>query len=310
MTKLLDLDPANPVNFSLSDQTGHFLDYEKMPLGRMHNVVVNEELGYAAALGSAPRFNHSCAAGLVWIDLSDPSNPTSPGCAGEDGYVHDAQCVVYHGPDSRYEGKDICFGYNEDTLTIYDATVKTGVNQSTIISKLSYVGASYTHQGWFIDQDYHQYILLDDEYDEYEYAVPDGYPVTYIIDVSNLEDPKQSGIYKSKHYGIDHNQYIFDGLAYQSNYGIGLTVLDVSGIPDDPTGGNVEEVAGFDIYPEDDHLPEGGVLDFVGTWSHYAGFPSGHIVINTIERGVFVTKLSGFEGRARGKRHAAPRRLR
>lgn len=142
MKKLLDLDPANPVNFTLEDQTGHFLNYDYMPRGRLHNLVVHEELNYAAALGSAPRYNHSCASGMVWIDLTDPSNPTSPGCAGQDGYVHDAQCVVYHGPDTRYEGTDVCFGYNEDTLTIYDATIKTGVNQSTTISKLSYAGAT------------------------------------------------------------------------------------------------------------------------------------------------------------------------
>lgn len=147
MTKLLNLDPAHPKNFTLAEQTGHFLDYNMLPWGRLHNVVVNEELGYAAALGGTPRYNSSCASGLVYIDLKDPSNPTSPGCAGQDGYVHDAQCVVYRGPDTRYYGRDICYGYNEDTLTIYDATDKEGFNSSTVLSKLSYVGATYTHQG-------------------------------------------------------------------------------------------------------------------------------------------------------------------
>ena len=68
------------------------------------------DLGYAAALGSAPRVSlepNACASGLVWIDLADPSNPTSPGCAGNDGYVHDAQCVIYHGPDERYEDQGV-----------------------------------------------------------------------------------------------------------------------------------------------------------------------------------------------------------
>jgi len=68
-----------------------------------------------------------------------------------------------------------------------------------------------------------------------------------------------------------------------SNYGAGIRVLDVSSVPSDPTGGSVEEVAFFDIYPEDDHLPNGGIIDFVGTWSHYANFPSGYILVNTIE---------------------------
>ena len=35
------------------------------------------------------------------IDVSDPTNPQFSGCYGGDGYTHDAQCVIYHGPDSR-----------------------------------------------------------------------------------------------------------------------------------------------------------------------------------------------------------------
>lgn len=84
MNKLLTIDPANPVNFSTTaDLTGLF---NELPVGRTHNVVVNEELGYAVAVGAQPR-NSTCRAGLIFIDLTDPSNPTTPGCAGQDGYV-------------------------------------------------------------------------------------------------------------------------------------------------------------------------------------------------------------------------------
>lgn len=115
MSKLLDLDPASPATLSGdADLTGHF---DGLPVGRTHNVVVNEELGYAVAVGAAPR-TAACASGLIFIDLSDPSSPTSPGCAAGDGYVHDAQCLVYRGPDAAYVGRDICYGYNEDTLTM------------------------------------------------------------------------------------------------------------------------------------------------------------------------------------------------
>lgn len=115
MTKLLDIDSASPVTFDgAADITGFFND---LPIGRSHNVAANEELGYALAVGSAPRVS-ACASGLIFIDLSDITNPTSPGCAAGDGYVHDVQCLVYHGPDTAYEGTDICYGYNEDTLTM------------------------------------------------------------------------------------------------------------------------------------------------------------------------------------------------
>jgi choice-of-anchor B domain-containing protein len=117
--------------------------------------------------------------------------------------------------------------------------------------------------------------------------------VTYIWDIRSLEEPKQTGIYKSDSYSIDHNQYVIDGLSYQSNYGGGLRILDVSSIPEDPTGKGVKEVAFFDVYPEDDTEPNGGVIDFVGSWSSYGFFKSGYIFVNTIERGGFVLKRSG-----------------
>jgi hypothetical protein len=68
-------------------------------------------------------------------------------------------------------------------------------------------------------------------------------------------------------------------LAYQSNYGSGLRVLDVSGVPDDPTGGNIEEAAFFDIYPEDDAISDDNEVEFVGTWSNYL-FPSGYVFVS------------------------------
>lgn len=115
MTKLEDIDPASPVTFDgAADITGHF---DGLPIGRTHNVAANSELDYAVAVGAQPRTS-ACRSGLIFIDLSDPANPTSPGCAAADGYVHDAQCLVYRGPDTAYVGRDICYGYNEDTLTM------------------------------------------------------------------------------------------------------------------------------------------------------------------------------------------------
>lgn len=46
-----------------------------------------------------------------------------------------------------------------------------------------------------------------------------------------------------------------------------------------------------DVYPEDDNATGGGKVDFVGTWSSYALFKSGYILVNTMERGAFVLKL-------------------
>ncbi|CRK47571.1 hypothetical protein BN1723_007628 [Verticillium longisporum] len=151
---------------------------------------------YFAAVGARPRTD-VCKSGLIFVDLKDPSNPKRLGCNGQDGYVHDAQCLTYHGPDTKYEGHQICYGYNEDTLTIYDVTDKAN---SKILSVTSYEGASYTHQGWVLDVNWQEYLLMDDEYDETDGLNPasDGYPVTYIWDIRSLEAPKNTGIYKGE----------------------------------------------------------------------------------------------------------------
>jgi choice-of-anchor B domain-containing protein len=137
-----------------------------------------------------------------------------------------------------------------------------------------------------------EYLVMDDEFDEVNRAgaADDGNPVSYIWDIKDLESPKNTGYYKSSAHSIDHNQYIHDGKSFQSNYGSGLRILDVSSIPEDPTGGSIKEIGFFDVYPEDDVEPEGGLTQFVGSWSSYAYFKSGFMFVNTIERGGFVLK--------------------
>jgi len=116
LRKLLDVDPSQPVLFSNEEHlTSNWA--EGLPVGRSHNVAVNEEKNYGVATGFSPR-NGTLRAGLVFFDLTDPANPKTLGGTGEDGYVHDAQCIVYRGPDTKYQERDICYGYDEDSLTM------------------------------------------------------------------------------------------------------------------------------------------------------------------------------------------------
>ena len=41
------------------------------------------------------------------IDVTDPLNPVFAGCYQDDGYIHDAQCVIYRGPDVDYHNKEV-----------------------------------------------------------------------------------------------------------------------------------------------------------------------------------------------------------
>ncbi|KAK0649986.1 hypothetical protein B0T16DRAFT_325872 [Cercophora newfieldiana] len=289
LRKVLDVDPSKPVVFTNEkDLTANWS--EGLPIGRSHNVAVNEEKNYGVATGFNPR-NGTFRAGLVFFDLSDPSNPKTLGGTGADGYVHDAQCIVYRGPDVKYQNRDICYGYDEDSLTIFDVTDKSNI---TVISNTSYFGVSYTHQGWVLDPAWQQFLITDDEYDEVRATGlgAGGFPISYIWDISSLESPKQTGHYKGLRRGIDHNQYIKDQHAYQSNYGLGLSILDLRSVKEDPTGKGIKEVGFFDTYPEDDHLPGGGNITFTGTWSNYPFFNSGFVLINTMDRGAFVVKRS------------------
>ncbi|CCX10161.1 hypothetical protein FPQ18DRAFT_314688 [Pyronema domesticum] len=260
----------------------HFAD---LPVGRSHNVVNAEASNHIIAVGAQPRTD-ACQSGLIFIDVSDPSKPKRTGCAADGGYVHDAQCLIYRGPDAKYDGTEICYGYNEDSLTIYDITDKTKTN---IISNTSYVGATYTHQGWVLDTENQEFLLLDDELDEQRGVIVDGKPVTYIWNITSLENPILTGSFKSSIVSIDHNQFVKNMFTYQSNYGAGLRIWDVSSIPRDPTGKGVEEVAYFDVFPDDDSNPK---AVFLGSWANYPFFKSGYIVVNTYDRGAFVVKRS------------------
>lgn len=179
-----------------------------------------------------------------------------------------------------------------DQYSRYDVTNKSTTN---IISRTTYTGAAYTHQGWVTDTQWQTMLVLDDEFDEQEALAGSKkkFPTTYFWGITSLAKPVLTGSFRNEYAeAIDHNQFVVNGSTYQSNYGAGLHVLDVSSLSKDPTGAGVSEVGFFDIYPEDDSLPGGGLAEFVGTWANYPFFPSGFIVVNTIERGAFVVKRS------------------
>jgi choice-of-anchor B domain-containing protein len=300
MNKVAEIDSANPVTFDpQTDLTGLFDD---LPIGRAHNIVIDWDNEYAIAVGAQP-VNQTCKAGLEYIDLSDPTKPFKPGCASSDGYTHDAQCVTYNGPDSRYTGRNICVAYNEDSVTVWDSTDKA---DSKMLSRLEYPGATYTHQGWWTERNWHRFILFNDELDEVRGvgAAADGIPITHIMDLGDLEAPKYTGyFYNTDHKAVDHNLYIEDGIMFQSNYGAGVWVTDVRSISKHPDGSRVKKLAFFDMHPEDDE--DGGSLDFVGSWGNFQ-FPSGYIVANTFERGAYVLRVAAGPGRDGGLGFGGP----
>ena len=245
-----------------------------------HNIVINEASGYAYVV-AATAGGDTCGRGLHMVDIRIPSAPVFAGCFADhstgregSGYTHDAQCIFYGGPDEQYRGREICLGSNENAFSIADVTDKTA---PVAVSRAEYPNFAYVHQGWISDD--HRYFYIDDEGDELHGTTTRTR--TLIWDIEDLDDP----VLAKEHLGVttssDHNLYVRGDLMYQSNYGSGLRILDIS----DPVG--PFEVGFFDTLPLSDDP------GFQGSWSNYPFFESGVIAFTSRNEGLFVVRLRG-----------------
>ena len=249
-----------PVSFSA---TAHFSG-----IGNAHNIAINEATGFAYAVGS-----NACSGGLYMVDVNIPTSPTFAGCFSADGYTHDAQCVIYSGPDTQHTGKEICFASNEDTLTIVDVTTKSAPVQLSRVDYTQPGDSHYAHQGWLTEDQ--QYFVFDDEFDE----LGQGHNTrTYVWDVSDLDAPALNGFTDAAGSSIDHNQYIKGNRTYQANYSRGLRIMELT----DLSTATLTEVGFFDTYPNSDGN------SYTGAWSTYPFFASGIVLVSDINRGLFI----------------------
>jgi choice-of-anchor B domain-containing protein len=145
LAKLLSINPASPVVYTTAD--AHYAQF-----GNAHNIAINENSGFAYAVGS-----NMCNGGLHMINISAPLSPSFAGCYSADNYTHDVQCVTYNGAHTIYKGREICFAANEDSITIVDVTNK---NNPVQLSRKTYPNNSYVHQGWLTDD--HNYFFIDE----------------------------------------------------------------------------------------------------------------------------------------------------
>ena len=259
-------DVTTPVTF---EETNHYPN-----IFSAHNIVINEETGFGYSVGSSAG-GETCGGGLHMIDLKDPANPVFAGCFSDGstgrrgtGYSHDAQCVVYRGPDADYVGNEICLGSNETALSIADVTNKEAPYS---ISIATYPNVAYAHQGWLTDD--HRYFYLNDELDEAGNLVPGTR--TLIWDLTDLDEPVLANEFVAKTTETDHNLYVKGNLMYKSNTSAGLRILDIT----DPE--NPFETAYFDTSP----VGGRGV-----SWSNYPYFKSGSIVVTGGHYGLFLLK--------------------
>ncbi len=240
--------------------------------GNAHNVVINEDTGFAFPVGTArdDTFN----GGVHFVNLQDPKNPVSAGGYGTNGYTHDAQVITYNGPDADYAGAEIFVGANENQVAIVNVTDK---DSPIGISTFGYSNLAYTHQGWFTEE--HRYLILGDELDEVNFGFDSR---TLVFDLLDLDNPILHTSYSGQTTAIDHNGYVLGDQYFLANYRAGVRVLDISDIANK----SISEEGFFDTFPSNNSA------GFDGVWSVYPYFSSGKIIVSDINSGLFVIKKS------------------
>ncbi|MCH9659437.1 MAG: choice-of-anchor B family protein, partial [Bacteroidetes bacterium] len=261
--------------------------------GRAHNIVINEDSGFAYIVGVNRSSNSSD--GPIFVDLSNPTSPSIVGEYGPSDYFHDAQVVTYDGPDPDYQGREIMIGCNENNMKIVDVTDKSNpIDISTVV----YANTNYTHQGWFTEDK--RFFIVGDETDEQNI----GFNTRTLV--FDLQDLDQAGVnannpggnafytYTGSTAAIDHNGYVRGNRFYLANYSAGVRVLKVDGLYDATP--SMEEVDYMDTYKPNN------TAAFNGTWNVYPYFDSGNLIATGFgnvsvngDGGLFVMKDPNYD---------------
>ena len=232
--------------------------------GNAHNVAINEDTGFAYAVGT-----NTCNEGLHMVDIRTPINPLFAGCHAVFD-THDTQCVIYAGPDVNYTGREICASSAESLVEFADVSLKPA---PVTISTATYPQLGFVHQAWLTED--HRYLLVGDEFDEGTFGVPTR---TIVLDVSDLDSPAFVFTYEGPTNSIDHNLYVLGNRVFEANYTSGLRVIEMGDLSNE----EMTEIAFFDTFPDND------ATDFDGARSVYPYLPSGNVIVNDIANGLFV----------------------
>ena len=293
-----------------------------------HNVVINEDSGFAYLAGvhlEPGAANNACGAetparfNTLILDLFvDPANPPVVACIDDFG-EHDFYAVNYTGPDPDYQNREILFvfdgrdragqaaGNPVGGLTkIVDVTDKLKIME---IASFRVPGLVFSHNGWTTEQQ--DFLFIGDEIDELVQAgwsvapifaepvdVPTNKPRTgtYIIDITDLDNPVFVERFEDETVGLDHNFMVNGDKLYIASYTSGTRVLQINRSADNVV--SLGPIAHMDTEPR---LPN-RILNinqeekfgsaFLGQWGIYALFESGTIIASDLNNGLIVMRLS------------------
>ncbi|MCH7785813.1 MAG: choice-of-anchor B family protein, partial [Bacteroidetes bacterium] len=252
--------------------------------GKAHNIVINEDTGYAYLVGTRRSTNPN--GGPIFINIQTPTNPTYAGEYDDNDYYHDAQVVIYSGPDTDYTGREILIGSAENEIVILDVTNKSNPIE---IAKISYPDNDYTHQGWFTEDQ--RFFIAGDEEDE---IMTGENTKTMVFDFNDLDNPSLYYTFTGATTAIDHNGYVKGNRLYLANYSAGMRILKISGLYD--TTPSMTEVNYFDTFPSNNSA------GFNATWNVYPFFESGNLVVTGFgdeningDGGLFILKDPNYD---------------
>jgi len=236
--------------------------------GHCHTINIDPVSGILCAMGT-----NTFSGGPHLVNIQSPLTPFLLGGYANSGYTHDGFITTYSGPDTDHFGEIIIVCCNGTTgLAIVNATDPTDIQ---LLDTYLYNQTGYVHQGWFTKDN--RYFLVNDELDEMNFG---SNTKTHNFDLLDLDNIGYLGFHEFNNTSIDHNLYMEDQFAFESNYRSGVRVLDAIRASEN----NFNEVAFFDLVPNNDN-PQ-----FSGTWSNYPYLPSGVNIATSMYDGFFITQ--------------------
>ncbi|OFY71291.1 MAG: hypothetical protein A3G23_02140 [Bacteroidetes bacterium RIFCSPLOWO2_12_FULL_37_12] len=192
--------------------------------------------------------------GAVVLDLADPANPVEVGSYSLN-YIHDG----YVRNDTLWAG-EIYRGW----FSVVDFRNKS----NPVLLATQPTPGSFTHNCWLSDDG--KFIFTTDEVDNSSVTAYNITDLSNITEISRYQSNPGSN-------SIAHNTIVRNGFLITAYYRDGVTIVDAH----DPSF--LVEVGNYDTSP----LSGPG---YNGCWGAYPFLPSGNIIANDMEEGLFILK--------------------
>ncbi|MDX2171818.1 MAG: choice-of-anchor B family protein [Bacteroidota bacterium] len=264
-------DDASPNSFQIVDMqylpdSVHVIHDGKQYFERAHAMWIDGDRLYCSGV----TYSTGTTASMNIYSLATPSAPLLLKQLNQDipaiSYVHD-----------MYARNDTVFA-SAGWQGLYVLKFNPGVNTfSQLGSYTGYTTSAYNHSS-FLTQNA-KYLVFCDE-------VPTALPIR-VVDVQNYSNIQPIQTFKPFAGTTPHNPYLIgNDIAVVSCYEDGLNIYNIA------TPTNVCLAGYFDTYPQSGGHQSGYVSAYRGNWGAYPYLPSGHIIANDMQNGVFILDAS------------------